>query len=254
MRTTLAQFLKRWSLAFLQPRPLIGLFYIPRYFRQWWRYRRTSRGENVPFRDTYPCLTDWTAYTPFDPHYFYQAAWLARKLRANTPARHVDVASSAITIGTISAITDTVFIDYRPLHARLSGLQSVGGDVTRLPLRKDTVESLSCLHVIEHIGLGRYGDPIDSQGAAKAARELERVLQPGGRLYLSVPVGRERVCFNAHRVFAPATVCRLFPALELREFTFVDDQGVWQESQGTDAAAECEYACGMFLLEKQGDG
>ena len=109
----------------------------------------------------------------------------------------MDVASSAITIGTISAITDTVFIDYRPLHARLSGLQSVGGDVTRLPLRKDTVESLSCLHVIEHIGLGRYGDPIDSQGAAKAARELERVLQPGGRLYLSVPVAANG-CVSTH--------------------------------------------------------
>lgn len=251
MGTTLVRFMKRWLLAFLLPRPLIGLFYVPRYFRHWWRYRRSSRGEIVRFRDTYPCLTDWTAYTPFDAHYFYQAAWLARRLRASAPARHVDVASSAIAVGTISAITDTVFIDYRPLHAKLSGLQPVGGDVTRLPLRQNAVESLSCLHVIEHIGLGRYGDPIDALGAGKAARELERVLQPGGRLYLSVPVGRERVCFNAHRVFAPATVIGMFPALVLKEFSFVDDRGVLQESLGTDAAAECEYACGMFVLEKQ---
>jgi len=250
MGTTPARFLKRWLLAFLLPRPLVGVFYVPRYFRHWWRYRRSGGGEIVRFRDTYPCLTDWTAHTPFDAHYFYQAAWLARKLRANTPARHIDVASSAIAIGMISAITDTVFIDYRPLHARLSGLQAVGGDMTRLPLRHDSVESLSCLHVIEHIGLGRYGDPIDAQGARKAARELERVLQPGGRLYLSVPVGRERVYFNAHRVFAPATVIGLFLSLTLKEFSFVDDRGILQENLGTDAAAECEYACGMFVLEK----
>jgi SAM-dependent methyltransferase len=150
----------------------------------------------------------------------------------------------------ISAITDTVFIDYRPLRAKLSGLQAVGGDVTRLPLRRDSVESLSCLHVIEHIGLGRYGDPIDTGGASKAAQELERVLQPGGLLYLSTPVGRERVYFNAHRVFAPATVIRLFPGLVLKEFSFVDDHKALQNSLGLEAASECEYACGMFVLEK----
>ena len=99
-----------------------------------------------------------------------------------------------------------VFVDYRPLRAIMQGFQPIGGDLTRLPFATHSISSLSCLHVIEHIGLGRYGDPIDPLGTAKAAAELERVLRPNGRLLLTTPVGRERVQFNAHRIFAPATI------------------------------------------------
>ena len=69
-----------------------------------------------------------------------------------------------------------------------------------------SVDSLSCLHTIEHVGLGRYGDPVDPEGWVVAVRELARILAPGGRLYLGTPIGRERVCFNSERVFSPKTI------------------------------------------------
>lgn len=31
--------LRNWALAFIAPRPLIGLAYLPRYFAHWVRYR-----------------------------------------------------------------------------------------------------------------------------------------------------------------------------------------------------------------------
>ena len=49
--------------------------------------------------------------------------------------------------------------------------------------------------MLEHIGLGRYGDPIDPQGTEKAATELQRVLAPGGDLYLSLPIEKESRVF-----------------------------------------------------------
>jgi SAM-dependent methyltransferase len=241
--------IRNWLLAFVTPRPLVGFVYLPRYLGQWRRYRRAST-ESVPLRDSYPCLTDWTPHTPFDPHYFYQGAWLARRVRDATPKRHVDVGSSVLTLSLLSAIVDTLFIDYRPLHASLTGLESRAGDILALPFSADELPSLSSLHVIEHIGLGRYGDPLDPEGSSKAARELARVLAPQGRLYVSLPVGRERVCFNAHRVHSPASVVALFPLLDLQEFSYVDDAGKFHEHTSLANAQDLDYGCGLFLFTK----
>ena len=246
------QFIRNWVLAFIAPRPLVGVFYLPRYFWNWYRFRKLGNEMPVELADSYPCLTDWSIETPFDAHYFYQGAWLARKIGAAKPTRHVDVGSSVMTIGVLSAFVDTLFIDYRPLRAGLVGLQSVADNITRLSLADDSVESLSCLHVIEHIGLGRYGDPLDPEGSLRASAELKRVLMPGGMLFLSTPVGRERVCFNAHRVFSPESIPAMLPELDLVEFSFVDDTGRFLQSQPVAAAKDNEYGCGMYVFRKPG--
>lgn len=242
--------LRSWLLAFLLPRPIIGIFYLPRYIADWRRYRRLEASMTVDFADSYPCLTDRVAHTPFDPHYFYQGAWLAREVRNAAPGQHVDVGSSVMSIAVLSGFVDTVFVDYRPLKANLDGLVSVAGDILRLPLRPGSLESLSCLHVIEHIGLGRYGDPIDVDGSKKAAAELASLLAPGGRLYLSLPVGRARVCFNAHRVHSPEQVVAMFPDLQLLSFSCVDDAGRFHNAVDSGRIVTEEYACGMFVFGK----
>lgn len=244
------EFVRAWILPFGDPRRIALLARLPAFFAQLHAYRKRATGERVSLRDTYPCLADASDQTPFDPHYLFQGAWLARQLAAARPPLHVDVGSSVITMSTVSAIVPTVFVDYRPLRARIPGLQCVAGDLLRLPFADGSVLSLSCLHVIEHIGLGRYGDPLDPDGPAKAARELARVVTPGGSLYLSTPVGRSRVCFNAHRVFAPEAVAQLFPDMSLSGFAFVDDSGGLHERSFPANAAANEYACGMFVLRK----
>lgn len=244
--------LKRFAHALLYPRPLIGLIYLSRFFRDLRVYRQASSSENIGWRDLYPSLLDRVTKTQFDPHYFYQGAWLAREVAAFEPKDHVDIGSSVMVIGVLSGFVKTTFVDYRPLKAILPGLSCLPGDINRLSFEDRAIESLSCLHVIEHIGLGRYGDPLDPHGSVKAASELQRVLKPGGRLYLSVPVGRERVCFNAHRVFAPETIPTLFPQLELLNFSYVSDEGLFYADQQFSNAAVSEYACGMFVFEKNG--
>jgi SAM-dependent methyltransferase len=214
-------------------------------------YAAKARGQEVPILDSHPCLGDWSLQTPFDPHYFYQGAWLARKLSNARPVRHVDIGSSVLTVSVLSATVSTVFVDYRPLKVALAGLDSVAGDILQLPFANDSIASLSCLHVMEHIGLGRYGDPIDPEGTAKAAVELERVVRPGGRLYISVPIGWERVCFNAHRVHAPESLPTMFSRLKLVEFSYVDDSGRLKEDQSLSAADNLDYGCGLYVFEKR---
>ena len=242
--------LRVWVLAFIYPRPLLGLFYLPRFFMHYLRYKKLPGAEKIIFLDLQPCLGDWTSHTPFDAHYFFQGAWLARKVHKTKVAKHVDVGSSVLTVSVLSAQVETVFVDYRPLKASLSGLTCMAGNILDLPFPDNSVPSLSCLHVIEHIGLGRYGDPIDPNGSVKAAHELQRVVTRGGHLFLSLPIGRERICFNAHRVHAPVSVIKMFADMHLIEFSYVNDQGEYAEAKHVGDASDFEYGCGLFHFQK----
>ena len=107
------------------------------------------------------------------------------------------------------------------------------------------------MHTLEHIGLGRYGDPIDPWGWVKGMEELQRVLAPGGRLYFSVPIGKERVEFNAHRIFDPLTIIKNFPGLELTDFAAVNAKGDLDESANWQDYRNVDYSCGLFIFEKR---
>ncbi|MEN9358351.1 MAG: hypothetical protein RL695_2522, partial [Pseudomonadota bacterium] len=200
--------------------------------------------------DFYPCLFDQVSSTPVDPHYFYQAAWAFRRILREQPARHVDIASDVRFVGMLSQAVPLTFVDIRPLQLDLPDLDCRIGSVLELPYPDGSVPSMSCLHVIEHIGLGRYGDPLDPEGSRKAAHELSRVLVPGGRLYVSVPVGRERICYNAHRVFSPHEFMAMFASLRLLEFSMVTDEGRLSLDADMLQAARADYGCGLFVFEK----
>jgi len=250
MMRRLRMLIRHWAIAMLYPRPLLGIFYLPRFIVHWLKYAGSNQGEKVHIFDMQPCLGDWSTHTPFEAHYFYQGAWLARRISAAKIERHVDIGSSVLTISVLSAYVATTFVDFRPLKVSLPGLTSIAGNILNLPFSDDSVASLSCLHVIEHIGLGRYGDPIDPQGSVKAALELQRIVSTGGKLFLSVPIGRERVCFNAHRVHAAATVLQLFSQMKLLEFSFVDDAGQYHDTAEIGDSINLDYGCGLFLFEK----
>ena len=241
--------IRDWLSMFLDFRKIRGLGNFPGYLHDWRTYARA--GGKIRFSDSQPCLGDRIGATPFDPHYFFQAAWLSRKLAHEAPGNHTDVGSDIRMISVLSAFISLDFIDFRPLEVRLEGLKCSAGNITGLEKPSDSILSLSCLHVVEHVGLGRYGDPIDPLGSERALNELARVLAPGGRLYLSVPVGRERVCFNAHRVFDPHSVVRMLPHLQLLEFSLVDDNGEFQDRTPLDVAKVQEYGCGLFIFTKK---
>jgi len=162
----------------------------------------------------------------------------------------VDVGSQVIFASLLAGVIPAVFLDYRPLQAKLPGLVCVAGDLLCLPFMDRSLSSLSCLHVIEHIGLGRYGDALDPAGTRKAARELARVLGPGGNLFLAAPVGKPRLAFNAHRIHPAEEIREMVPELELMEFSGVHDGGRYVEHVELSAFQKSEYACGFFWFRR----
>jgi SAM-dependent methyltransferase len=242
--------LARWVLAFVDAKRLGSLALVPRYIAHWRRYERLS-GRRLALKDSYPCLSDWVSATPFDPHYFYQSAWLSRQLQGRPASGpHVDLGSDVRMIASLSAFVRIEFVDFRPLEASLTNLRCVAGNITALSYRDASLDSVSCLHVVEHVGLGRYGDPLQADGSEQALSELARVVAPGGRLYLSVPVGRETVCFNAHRVFDPETIKSAVAPLRLVSFALVTDAGAFVSPAPTALASQQAYGCGMFVFER----
>lgn len=197
-------------------------------------------------------LDNRTTGTPFDRHYVYHTAWAVRQLCRHQPAAHVDVSSSLYFVALGSAVVPMRHLDYRPPMLVLEDLQCTAGDLMALPFADDSVESLSCMHVVEHVGLARYGDPLDPLGDVKAAAELSRVLAVGGRLYFVTPVGRPRLCFNGHRIYDFAGVRALFPSLDLEEWALVPDappDGLVMNAPAERIDAQ-EYGCGCFLFRK----
>lgn len=219
------------------------------FWRDMVRYRRLA-GEGAPtLRDVFPCIHD-RGSNPFDPHYFYQDVWAFREVVRRAPRRHVDVGSTAIFVGMVSAVAEVTFVDIRPLDVSIERYEYRPGSILSLPFESASVESLSCLHVAEHIGLGRYGDPLDPEGTRKAAAELTRVLAPGGQLLFSVPIGRPRTEFNAHRIHSSTQVLGFFPGLRLKAYAGVDDRGQFSRSRQVSELDGCDYGCGFFALEK----
>lgn len=250
MRRRTFNFLKNWISLIGDPRKILSLQYVPKYISAWFRYQHLPKSEPLAWIDSFPCLSDWTTYTPFDPHYFHQSAWLARRLADRMPRSHVDIGSSIGLIAVIGAYVPTVFVDYRPLKVSIEGLFPVAGDSLALPFTDNQLASLSCLHVIEHIGLGRYGDPLNARGTHLAAMELARVLAPGGKLYLSTPVGYERTQFNAQRIFNASSILAMFEGLRLEKFSLVDDAGHLIQPADVALGETCQYGCGLFEMTK----
>jgi SAM-dependent methyltransferase len=233
-----------------------GWRHLPRFLRDARAYRRASaRATSFPFMwaEAQPMLTDYAASAgSASGHYFHQDLWAARRIYAVRPTSHVDIGSRVDGfVAHVLTFMPVTVLDIRPLESDVRGLTFVPGDVCHLTgFASDSVESLSCLHAVEHIGLGRYGDAIAPDGWRTALNECSRVLAPGGRFYLGTPVGRERLNFNSGRVFSPLTIIAAVPALRLISFSAVNDAGHLVEPADPATFADAEYSCGLFEFAK----
>ena len=185
-------------------------------------------------------------------HYFFQDLWAARKIYSQRPQKHVDIGSRIDGfVAHLLVFMPVDVVDIRELHSDVEGMSFCRADATDLSGFEDNaVVSLSSLHAVEHFGLGRYGDRVDPEACFKAMRGLARVLKPGGRLYFSVPIGKERVQFNAHRIFSPFTILDNFGNLKLISFSAVDDTGKFDPQATVNKYIDAEYSCGLFEFTK----
>lgn len=235
---------------------LIRITLSPFILKDYFSFKKndTSKRFSIKLKDFYPQIKDKTIKTGFDRHYVYHTSWAARKVKEINPIKHIDISSSLYFSGIVSAFTDIDFYDYRPADLQLSGLKSLEGNLHSLPFETNSVGSISCMHTIEHIGLGRYGDPIDSEGDIKAINELKRVVQSGGNLLFVTPVGQPKIEFNAHRIYSYEQIISYFTGFELKEFSLIpehsDNGGIIIDANSEMVKKE-KYACGCFWFIKK---
>ncbi len=200
-----------------------------RFWRSYGQYQELSKPHaKVPLSHLYPCIGDDTTKTPIEPIYFYQDAWAFEKIVTRWPSWHVDVGSHHKYVALLSKVVPVTMVDLRPLSLPLETLQFRMGSIVDLPYENSSVPSVSSLCVIEHVGLGRYGDPLNPRGSEQAIRELKRIVQPGGDLYISLTLDDDdRTYFNAHRVFREDSVLEWFKPFQVveRRYIYGEDFG-----------------------------
>ena len=194
-----------------------------RFWREYRQYKAMSPPDQQPtIQNLYPFIHDNSHETPIEPIYFYQDAWAFEKIAHRSVKQHVDVGSHHKFVSLLSKIVPVTMVDIRPLSVPMDTISFQKGTITELPFEDRSLESISSLCVVEHIGLGRYGDPLDPEGTEKAIRELCRVLAPGGHLYVSLPVADQSfVAFNAGRVLSLEEFFGLIPPLRLVEQKYI---------------------------------
>jgi len=191
-------------------------------------------------------------------HYFHQDLLVAQKVFTNNPNKHVDVGSSvAGLVAHIASFREIDVFDIRPLSVNIENINFIAADFMQVDSKlHNYCDSLSCLHVIEHFGLGRYNDPINVNGHLVGLDNMYNILKKGGKFYFSTPIGPQRIEFNAHRVFEVSYLLRIFnDKYTINSFSFVDDSGalhrdVKLEEEDINRNFGCNFGCGIFEMTK----
>jgi SAM-dependent methyltransferase len=246
-----------FSYIFFDPRRLfIKLRAAPDYFSNLMHYQKSIKNGlfNLEFwRLRFYTYDKYANAGSISGAYFLQDIWAAKKVYESEVSFHVDVASRIDGfVAHLLPFCTVEYIDIRVMQSPFPNLVYKEGSILSLPYEDNSIDSLSCLHVIEHIGLGRFGDEVDPDGYIKAAHELVRILKPGGKLYIGTPVGRQSLFFDAHRVFNVETVEKMFESLDLLDFAFVDDIAdkiIYAPDR--EYANSCRFGCGLFVFKKK---
>ena len=232
---------------------------IPLFLCDWRRFRKGYCGKLTLL----PCFHDrYEEGGTTRDEYFWQDLLVARWIHDARPQKHVDVGSRVDGfVAHVASFREIEVFDVRPIATQIPGVVFKQADLMQ-PVALPSAgggycDSLSCLHAIEHFGLGRYGDPIDPQGYERGIANMAQLIQPNGRLYLSTPIGQERVEFNANYVFDPRTIirCAESSGLLVQELVVIGAGGETQKVQPDQETllrlAQSRYNLGIFIFTKR---
>lgn len=227
---------------------------LPKYIADCRRFNRLGGG----ITGFYPMLSDYKETAGVAKgQYFHQDLLVAKYIFESNPVRHIDVGSRIDGfVAHVASFRTIEVMDVRPLpqsgHANILFIQA---NLIDHAMASDGIaDSISCLHAIEHFGLGRYGDPIDPDGHKKGFNSLLKMLKPGGTLYVSMPIGlKSAVCFNAHRVFQVDEVLEWSNTnykIELSRFDYIDGDGELHRNAPLISNPKMERGCGIYTFRK----
>lgn len=220
----------------LQPQRLLGLRHLPRFLAEAWRFQTLLRQHSFPLEAELcwaPMLGDLSSLAGSSRSLYFLQDLLCSQFVLRQPAgSHLDIGSRVDGfVAQVAASRPLDVLDVRPLPLEaFPQIQFRQGDILDPPEDlKGRFALVSSLHALEHVGLGRYGDPLAADGFERALSQAASLVRPGGLLLLSLPVARQernRVEFNSQRLFSHQRLLpllrRLLPPHTL-EWSFVID-------------------------------
>lgn len=240
---------------------LRSLGYLPSYVQDYKKFKQLSKQLSIfPLGKLFPIVTDkYEESATLSGFYFYQDLLVAQKIYRANPLKHVDIGSRIDGfVAHVASFREIELFDIRPLTHPITQVTFTQADIMDIDTSlHDYADSISSLSVLEHFGLWRYGDTLDPEGYLKWFESIYKILKPGGTFYFSVPIGPQRVEFNAHRVFSlDYLITYLQDKYSLVSFSYVDD--AWNLHEDISLTDECiatncgcQFGNGIFELIKK---
>ena len=232
-------------------------YYIKTLLKLLEQRRSFTRSDHVLFC---PILGDrFSEAGNINGHYFIQDLYIAQRIYSANPLQHLDIGSRIDGfVAHIATFREIHIVDIRPQSNEIKNVIYRQLDIMNVENSNlEHYDSVSCLHALEHFGLGRYNDPIDYLGYEKAIVNISKILTPKGKFYLSVPIGKPRIEFNAHRVFSVKSLISILNKyFRLERFSYIDDKSTFYEnvfltSQDINSKFEFNFGCGIFEMTKE---
>jgi hypothetical protein len=241
----------------LTPKKLIySIIGLPRYFIDFLIFKSQYSGN----LELMPCLHDrFEEGGSTKTEYFWQDIYVAQKVNQANPVKHVDIGSRIDGfVAHVASYREIEIFDIRKITSEIPNIIFKQADLMK-PLDNyiDYCDSLSCLHALEHFGLGRYGDDINVEGYKLGLVNMAKTIKQNGTFYLSTPIGIERVAFNAHRIFNPLELKAILGDMGfvLKEFAWFSEDKKITRSEDIDfditRLSQMHYALGIFTFVKQ---
>ncbi len=234
----------------------------PLFLRDYVKFRRQLLKIETPFHISriYPFLEDIILQTEsVSAHYFYQDLIVANKIYRNNPKKHVDIGSRVDGfVAHVASFREIEVIDIRRLEVNVKNIKVIQQDMMNYSFKLiNYCDSVSSLHAIEHFGLGRYGDKVDVNGHLKGLNNICNMLTVGGKLYLSIPIGKQRIEFNGQRIFDPRYFIDLFSDnFQIDSFCYINDKGhlvtdvSLNSREDYEQCNSCYFGCGIYEFTK----
>jgi ubiquinone/menaquinone biosynthesis C-methylase UbiE len=185
----------------IDPKSFIGFFInIPRFVADYIKFKKLHK-VNI---ELWPYLNDRKSTAgSFMHEYFVQDVFAAQLVHRLNPQKIVDVGSRIDGyIAHLITSREVELIDIRPMDSVIKNLKFLQMNFSDYEsVKENYTDFVSCLHSIEHFGLGRYGDPIVKDAVPSALKSFSRITKSNGVFLLSTTFGKERVKFNAQWIF-----------------------------------------------------
>lgn len=236
-----------------------NIIYIPLFFKSFFKYKSLNNiNKNVVRTQIdylFPILGDHKEKSSsVIKHYFNQDLLVASYININNPKKHVDVGSRVDGfVAHVASFRKIEVFDIRANNFQFKNIIFKKKDISKIGKNLiNYCDSLSCLHTLEHFGLGRYGDELDPYGHIKGFKNLIKILKPGGTLYISFPISDKNVTyFNSERSFNPKEILKWSNELRLVKFDFIDDYEKIFLDVDLNKFQKTNYGCGIYTFKKR---